>query len=71
MVKLNVVNLYELKNRYRTETANYIYMIEPLEVDIYRLVRRSKAANKTAKSETVKMPEIYRGYFKKNWRWSN
>lgn len=70
MVKLNVVNLHELKNRYRTETANYIYMVEPLGVNIYRLVRRSKTANKTAKSEAVKMPEIYRGYFK-NWRWSN
>ena len=70
MVRLNVVNLYELKTFYRTETANYIYTIEPLGVDIYRLIRRGKAAGKTTKNEVVKMPEIYRGYFKK-WRWSN
>lgn len=70
MVKLSVTNLYELKNRYKTETANYIYMVEPLGVNIYRLVRRGKAADKTAKSEAVKMPEIYRGYFK-NWGWSD
>ena len=69
MVKLNVNNLYELKKFYKTETANYIYMIEPLGVNIYRLLRRNKAADKTAKNEAVKMPKIYRGYFK-NWRWS-
>ena len=61
MVKLNSNNLYELKNFYRTETAHYIYMVEPLGVDIYRLIRRSKAADKTAKNEAVKMPEIYSG----------
>lgn len=70
MVRLNATNLYELKTFYRTETANYIYMVEPLGVDIYRLIRRSKTADKTAKNEAVKIPEIYRGYFKK-WRWSN
>ena len=69
MVKLNAINLYELKNFYRTETANYIYMIEPLGINIYRLLRKSKTADKTAKNEVIKMPEIYRGYFK-NWRWS-
>lgn len=69
MVRLNATNLYELKTFYRTETANYIYMVEPLGVDIYRLIRRRKAADKTTKNEAVKMPEIYRGYFKK-WRWS-
>ena len=69
MVRLNTTNLYELKTFYRTETANYIYMVEPLGVDIYRLIRRSKTADKTTKNEAVKMPEIYRGYFKK-WRWT-
>lgn len=70
MVKLNATNLYELKTFYRTETAKYIYMVEPLGVDIYRLIRRRKTADKTTKNEAVKIPEIYRGYFKK-WRWSN
>ena len=70
MVKLNIANLYELKTFYRTETANYIYMVEPLGVDIYRLIKRSKTADKTTKNEVVKMPEVYRGYFKK-WRWAN
>lgn len=70
MVKLNATNLFELKNFYRTETANYIYMVEPLGVDIYRLLRRNKTADETVKNEAVKMPEIYRGYFKK-WRWSD
>lgn len=70
MVRLNATNLYELKTFYKTETANYIYMAEPLGVDIYRLIRRSKTVDKTTKNEAVKMPEIYRGYFKK-WRWSN
>ena len=69
MVRLNATNLYELKTFYRTETANYIYMVEPLGVDIYRLIRRNKTADKTTKNEAVKMPEIYRGYFKK-WRWT-
>jgi hypothetical protein len=44
-------------------------MIEPLGINTYRLLRKSKTADKTAKNEAVKMPEIYRGYFK-NWRWS-
>lgn len=70
MVRLNATNLSELKTFYKTETANYIYMVEPLGVDIYRLIRRNKTADKTTKNEAVKMPEIYRGYFKK-WRWSN
>ena len=70
MVKLNIANLYELKTFYRTETANYIYMVEPLGVDIYRLIKRSKTADKTTKNEVVKMPEVYRGYFKK-WRWAD
>lgn len=69
MVRLNATNLYELKTFYRTETANYIYMVEPLGVGIYRLIRRTKTADKTTKNEAVKMPEIYRGYFKK-WRWT-
>lgn len=69
MVRLNATNLYELKTFYRTETANYIYMVEPLGVGIYRLIRRNKTADKTTKNEAVKMPEIYRGYFKK-WRWT-
>ena len=70
MVKLNIANLYELKNHYKTETAHYIYMVEPLGVDIYRLVRKSKTADKNSKNEAVKMPEIYRGYFR-NWRWTS
>lgn len=69
MIKLNSNNLYELKNFYRTETAHYIYMVEPLGVDVYRLLRRNKKADENEKNEAVKMPEIYRGYFK-NWRWS-
>lgn len=67
MVKLNTFNLYELRHLYRTETANYIYAAEPREIGVYRLLRRRK---KTAEIETVKMPEIYRGFFKK-WRWED
>lgn len=67
MVKLNTFNLYELRHLYRTETANYIYVAEPRGIGVYRLLRRKK---KTAEIEIVKMPEIYRRFFKK-WRWEN
>lgn len=67
MVKLNTFNLYELKHLYRTETANYIYVAEPCEIGVYRLLRRRK---KSTEIEEVKMPEIYRGFFKK-WRWAD
>lgn len=65
MVKLNTFNLYELRYLYRTETANYVYAVEPRGIGAYRLLRRKK---KSKEIEEVKMPEIYRGFFKK-WRW--
>lgn len=68
MVKLNVVNLYELKNHYRTETANYIYVAKPYGIGVYQLLRKNKKMPKDSKSEIIRMPEIYRGFFKK-WRW--
>lgn len=67
MVKLNITNLYELKSLYRTETANYIYVAQPQGIGVYRLLRRRK---KESVAEIVKMPEIYRGFFKK-WRWED
>ena len=67
MVKLNINNLYELRNLYRTETANYIYVAQPQGIGVYRLLRRRK---KESVVEIVKMPEIYRGFFKK-WRWED
>ena len=42
MVKLNITNLYELKNLYRTETAHYVYMAQPQGIGVYRLLRRRK-----------------------------
>lgn len=68
MVKLNVTNLSELKNRYKTETAHYIYTAEPYGIGVYRLLRRRKTVPESVVIEIVKMPEIYRGFFK-NWRW--
>ena len=68
MVKLNVVNLYELKNHYKTETTNYIYVAKPYGIGVYQLLRKGKKMPKDSKSEIVRMPEIYRGFFKK-WRW--
>ena len=67
MVKLNITNLYELKNLYRTETAHYVYVAQPQGIGVYRLLRRRK---KESVSEVVRMPEIYRGFFKK-WRWED
>ena len=67
MIKLNTTNLYELKNLYRTETAHYVYVAQPQGIGIYRLLRRRK---KEPGSEIVRMPEIYRGFFKK-WRWED
>lgn len=67
MVKLNITNLYELKNLYRTETAHYVYVAQPQGIGVYRLLRRSK---KESGAEVVRMPEIYRGFFKK-WRWED
>ena len=67
MVKLNITNLYELKNLYRTETAHYVYVAQPQGIGVYRLLRRSK---KESGAEIVRMPEIYRGFFKK-WRWED
>ena len=67
MVKLNITNLYELKNLYRTETAHYVYMAQPQGIGVYRLLRRRK---KESGSEVIRMPEIYRGFFKK-WRWED
>lgn len=67
MVKLNTFNLYELRHLYRTETANYIYVVDPRKINTYRLLRRRK---KSEEIETVKMPEIYREFFKK-WRWED
>lgn len=68
MVKLNVVNLYELKNHYKTETANYIYIAKPCGIGVYQLLRKNKKMPKDLKPEIIRMPEIYRGFFKK-WRW--
>ena len=70
MVKLNIINLYELKNQYRTETANYIYTANPCGINAYQLLRRKKPTLKSSETEIVKMPEIYRGFFKK-WRWED
>ena len=67
MVKLNITNLYELKNLYRTETAHYVYVTQPQGIGVYRLLRRRK---KGSEAEVVRMPEIYRGFFKK-WRWED
>lgn len=67
MVKLNITNLYELKNLYRTETAHYVYVAQPQGIGVYRLLRRRK---KESGTESVRMPEIYRGFFKK-WRWED
>lgn len=67
MVKLNVTNLYELKSLYRTETAHYVYVAQPQGIGVYRLLRRRK---KESGAEIVRMPEIYRGFFKK-WRWED
>ena len=67
MVKLNIFNLHELRCLYRTETANYVYAAEPREIGVYRLLRRRK---KSTEVEVVRMPEIYRGFFKK-WRWED
>ena len=68
-VKLNTNNLYELKTKMRTETAHYIYSVEPWSISVYRLLRRKKLDSSiNTKAEYVKMPEIYRGYFK-GWRW--
>lgn len=67
MVKLNITNLYELKNLYRTETAHYVYETQPQGIGVYRLLRRRK---KESGAEIVRMPEIYRGFFKK-WRWED
>lgn len=67
MVKLNINNLYELRNLYRTETAHYVYVAQPQGIGVYRLLRRRK---KESVVEIVKMPEIYRGFFKK-WRWED
>ena len=67
MVKLNITNLYELKNLYPTETAHYVYVAQPQGIGAYRLLRRRK---KGSGSEVVRMPEIYRGFFKK-WRWED
>lgn len=67
MVKLNITNLYELKNLYQTETAHYVYMAQPQGTGVYRLLRRRK---KESGAEIVRMPEIYRGFFKK-WRWED
>lgn len=67
MVKLNITNLYELKNLYRTETAHYVYMAQPQGIGVYRLLRQRK---KEYGSEVVRMPEIYRGFFKE-WRWED
>lgn len=67
MVKLNITNLYELRHLYRTETAHYVYVAQPQGIGAYRLLRRRK---KESEIEIVKMPEIYRGFFKK-WRWED
>lgn len=67
MVKLNITNLYELKNLYWTETAHYVYVAQPQGIGVYRLLRRRK---KESRAEIVRMPEIYRGFFKK-WRWED
>ena len=67
MVKLNITNLYELKSLYRTETAHYVYTAQPQGIGVYRLLRRRK---KESGAEVVRMPEIYRGFFKK-WRWED
>lgn len=67
MVKLNITNLYELKNLYQTETAHYVYEAQPQGIGTYRLLRRRK---KESGAEIVRMPEIYRGFFKK-WRWED
>ena len=63
-----MVNLTELKTAYRTETANYTYTVEPYGIGVYRLMKKKKSIPESATFEIVKMPEIYRGYFK-NWRW--
>mgnify|MGYP007054410312 CR=1 FL=1 len=69
-VKLNNQNLYELREVKKTETANYIYGIEAWNIGVYRLLRRKKNANmSSANCEYVKMPEIYRAYFGKRWKW--
>lgn len=69
-VKLNNQNLHELKTKKITETAKYIYEIEAWSIGVYRLLRSNKdALDPRAKFEYVKMPEIYRGYFGKGWKW--
>lgn len=68
-VKLNMNNLYELKTKKWTGTANYFYSVEAWSVGVFRLLRSKKIDYYTGKEiEYVKMPEIYRGYFK-GWRW--
>lgn len=68
MVKLNIGNLSELKLRYSTKTTNYIYVVEPYGIGVYRLFQRKITEPGSGTVKAVKMPEIYRGYFKK-WRW--
>lgn len=68
-VKLNMNNLYELKTFKQTETAHYAYSVEAWSIGMYRLIRSRKNEYPwSEKPEYVKMPEIYRGYFK-GWRW--
>ena len=68
-IKLNMNNLYELQTKMRTETAHYIYSVEPWSIGVYRLLRSKKNEYPWGgKPEYVIMPGIYRGYFR-NWRW--
>ena len=63
-VKLNVKNLYELDKNYKTETAHYTYYAEPTGINCFRLMRENNS-NGTNQIEAVRMPDIYRPYFKK------
>lgn len=63
--KLSNGNLYDLKNNYRTETPHYFYMVKPIGINLMQLIRKAK---ETGEEKIVRMPECYRGYFKK-WKW--
>lgn len=68
-IKLNMNNLYELKTKKQTETAHYVYSVEAWKIGVYRLLRSKKTDYYMGREiEYVKMPKIYRGYFK-DWKW--
>lgn len=66
-IKLNMNNLYELKEQFITETPNYTYVAEPIGISCYRLKRYGKKETEN-QAKICLMPDIYRPYFKK-WKW--